>query len=64
MPAIFAKQVLDLLKQHGLVEVRCTADHQRFKDGNDHKVSVAFKSPKDTIPHKTYNSILIQMGLK
>ncbi|MDR0854283.1 MAG: type II toxin-antitoxin system HicA family toxin [Clostridiales Family XIII bacterium] len=64
MPAIYIKDVLTLLKRNGFEETRCTCDHHRFEDGEGHKVSVAYSSMKDTIPPKTYGSILAQMGLK
>ncbi|AMB93292.1 type II toxin-antitoxin system HicA family toxin [Aerococcus sanguinicola] len=58
------KELLKLLKKHDFTEVRVKGDHHRYEDGKGHKVTVPYTSKKDTIPKKTYRSILKQMGLK
>lgn len=66
MSAIYAKDVLDLLKKHGFIEIseRTRGDHHRYIDGKGHNVSVPYTSKKDVIRKGTYNNILKQMGVK
>jgi predicted RNA binding protein YcfA (HicA-like mRNA interferase family) len=66
MPAIYVKQVLELLEENGFYEVvkRTRGSHHRFTDGLGHFVTVSYHNKKDTIPPGTFNSIQKQMGLK
>lgn len=59
-----AKEILKLLGEHGFYEIRIIGDHHRLTDGNGRFATVAYSRLKDSIPPKTYNSILKQSGLK
>lgn len=59
-----ARQVLKLLKEHGLIEIRIIGDHHRYEDAKGHKVTIPYSSLKDEKAPGTFNSILKQAGLK
>lgn len=65
MPAIYAKQVLNELKENVFYELdnRTNGSHHRYTDGKGHYVTVAYHGLKDVIPPGTYKSIRRQMGV-
>jgi predicted RNA binding protein YcfA (HicA-like mRNA interferase family) len=66
MPAIYVKQVLKELEKNGFYEIanRTNGSHHRFTNGKGNYVTLAYYGKKDTLPPKTYKSILRQMGIK
>lgn len=57
MTQYIVKEVLKELKKNGFKETRITGDHHRFEDQDGHKVTVPYKSLKDILAPKTYQSI-------
>ena len=61
MALIHVKDVLEYLKKEGFKKIRTKGSHHRFADDKGNKVTVSYRSQKETLPMDTYKRILNQI---